>query len=64
MFGGVSLDHLPRLCLLSVYSFTLLRDAYGFGLDDTPCLFVNDLNGHRITWALGAALVHQVGVVS
>ena len=43
-------------CFEAVYAFTLLRDAYGFDMDDHSLRFTTENNGTEIGWALGAAL--------
>jgi len=43
-------------CFEAVYAFTLLRDAYGFDMDDHSLRFTIEFNGTEIGWARGAAL--------
>lgn len=48
-------EFLPYYCFLSSYIITLLEDGYGFGVNQTFTV-VDEVNGHKVGWALGAIL--------
>ena len=53
--GKVEEDELDSYCFRSIYAFQLLRNGYGFQMDDT-IRATRVLNGHKVGWALGAML--------
>lgn len=54
-------DMLPYFCFLSVYPLVLLKDGYGFPVD-ARLTVVDDVNGNKAGWALGA-IMHEINAL-
>jgi hypothetical protein len=51
-------DMLPYFCFLSVYPLVLLKEGYGFP-SESKLTVVDDVNGNKAGWALGA-IMHEI----
>jgi len=51
----VSEEDLDSYCFRSAYTFQLLHNGYGFGMNET-IRATNVINGQKVGWALGAML--------
>ncbi|GKZ00882.1 hypothetical protein MPSEU_001039900 [Mayamaea pseudoterrestris] len=53
--GRIQYENIESYCFRSAYAFQLLHSGYGFGMNDT-IRATKVINGHKISWALGAML--------
>jgi len=47
---------LGKLCLMAMYTVTLLHDGYGFNLQTSKFVWGNDIGNISLNWALGSIL--------
>jgi Golgi nucleoside diphosphatase len=53
--GKADVDQVEDFCFRSAYAFNMLRNGYGFDMDEYITA-TNVLNGQKVGWALGAML--------
>eukprot|EP01084_Bolivina_argentea_P062791 114780_1 len=55
-YSDKSAKFLNAYCRQTTYIYTLLHEGYGFSVNNTPVVFLNQYNGSELSWTQGSIL--------